>query len=69
MKLPLYQIDAFTSRMFGGNPAAVVLLDTWLPDGILKAIAAENNPAETAFVIRHGEGGASCRVLARGDHR
>ena len=55
MKLPLYQIDAFTSRMFGGNPAAVVLLDTWLPDEVLKAIAAENNLAETAFVIRHGE--------------
>src|SRR6267154_2259225 len=49
------QIDAFTSRMFGGNPAAVVLLDTWLPDEVLKAIAAENNLAETAFVIRHGE--------------
>jgi PhzF family phenazine biosynthesis protein len=55
MKLPLYQIDAFTTRMFGGNPAAVVLLDTWLPDEALKAIAAENNLAETAFVIRHGE--------------
>ncbi len=55
MKLPLYQIDAFTSRMFGGNPAAVVLLDTWLPDRALQAIAAENNLAETAFVVPHGE--------------
>src|SRR5882762_2293347 len=55
MKLPLYQIDAFTSRMFGGNPAAVVLLDAWLPDDVLKAIAAENNLAETAFVVPHGE--------------
>ncbi len=55
MKLPLYQIDAFTSRMFSGNPAAVVLLDAWLPDDALRAIAAENNLAETAFVIRHGE--------------
>ncbi len=55
MKLPLYQIDAFTSRMFGGNPAAVVLLDTWLPDGALQAIAAENNLAETAFVVPHGD--------------
>lgn len=54
MKLPLYQIDAFTTRMFSGNPAAVVLLDTWLPDDALKAIAAENNLAETAFVIPHG---------------
>ena len=55
MKLPLYQIDAFTGRMFGGNPAAVVLLDAWLPDDALRAIAAENNLAETAFVIPHGE--------------
>lgn len=53
MKLPLYQVDAFTNRQFGGNPAAVVLLDDWLPDGILAAIAAENNLAETAFVIPH----------------
>ena len=51
MKLPLYQLDAFTSRRFGGNPAAVVLLDRWLPDSTLAAIAAENNLAETAFVI------------------
>jgi PhzF family phenazine biosynthesis protein len=55
MKLPLYQVDAFTSRMFGGNPAAVVLLDAWLPDDVLREIAAENNLAETAFVIPHGE--------------
>jgi predicted PhzF superfamily epimerase YddE/YHI9 len=51
MKLPLYQVDAFTTRLFGGNPAAVVLLDAWLTDGVLAAIAAENNLAETAFVI------------------
>jgi PhzF family phenazine biosynthesis protein len=51
MKLPLYQVDAFTGRMFGGNPAAVVLLGEWLPDRVLAAIAAENNLAETAFVI------------------
>ncbi len=55
MKLPLYQIDAFTSRLFGGNPAAVVLLDEWLPDTTLAAIAAENNLAETAYVIARGE--------------
>lgn len=51
MKLPLYQVDAFTSRLFGGNPAAVVLLEDWLADDVLAAIAAENNLAETAFVI------------------
>jgi PhzF family phenazine biosynthesis protein len=55
VKLPLYQIDAFTSRLFSGNPAAVVLLDAWLPDTLLAAIAAENNLAETAFVIPHGK--------------
>jgi predicted PhzF superfamily epimerase YddE/YHI9 len=55
MKLPLYQVDAFTQRLFGGNPAAVVLLDAWLPDGVLQAIAAENNLAETAFVIPRPE--------------
>jgi len=51
MKYPLYQIDAFTSRLFGGNPAAVVLLDQWLKDDALQAIAAENNLPETAFVV------------------
>jgi PhzF family phenazine biosynthesis protein len=55
MKLPLYQIDAFTSQMFCGNPAAVVLLDDWLPDRVLAAIAAENNLAETAFVVPRGD--------------
>ena len=39
MRLPLYQVDAFTSRMFGRNPAAVVLLDEWLPDSALAATA------------------------------
>ena len=51
MKYPLFQIDAFTDRLFGGNPAAVVVLEDWLPDPVLAGIAAENNLAETAFVI------------------
>jgi PhzF family phenazine biosynthesis protein len=51
MKLALYQVDAFTARRFGGNPAAVVPLEEWLPDDVMQAIAAENNLAETAFVI------------------
>jgi PhzF family phenazine biosynthesis protein len=55
MKLPLYQVDAFTRRLFGGNPAAVVVLDEWLPDETLQAVAAENNLAETAFVIPRRE--------------
>ena len=51
MKLPLYQVDAFTSRLFGGNPAAIVPLEDWLPDDVLAAIALENNLSETAFVL------------------
>lgn len=55
MKLPIYHVDAFTSRLFGGNPAAVVTLDAWLPDDVMQAIAAENNLAETAFVLPREE--------------
>jgi len=53
MDIPFYQIDAFTDLAFGGNPAAVCPLDRWLPDGVLQAIAAENNLAETAFIVPH----------------
>jgi PhzF family phenazine biosynthesis protein len=54
MKLPVFHVDAFTSRIFGGNPAAVVILEqNWLADELLQAIAAENNLSETAFVITH----------------
>lgn len=56
MPIPLYQIDAFTSRPFGGNPAAVCPLDGWLPDATLQAIAAENNLSETAFFVPDGPG-------------
>ena len=55
MKLPLYQVDAFTDKVFGGNPAAVCPLDAWLPDATLQSIAAENNLAETAFFIPRGD--------------
>jgi PhzF family phenazine biosynthesis protein len=51
MELPIFQVDAFTGRLFRGNPAAVVILPQWLPDETLQAIAAENNLAETAFVV------------------
>lgn len=51
MKLRMVQIDAFTSRVFGGNPAAVVPLEGWLDDATLQAIAAENNLSETAFLV------------------
>jgi predicted PhzF superfamily epimerase YddE/YHI9 len=56
MRVPIYQVDAFTSRRFAGNPAAVCPLESWLPDATLQAIAAENNLAETAFVTPQGEG-------------
>lgn len=51
MQLPLYQVDAFTDRLFSGNPAAVCPLDDWLDDELLQAIAAENNLSETAFFV------------------
>nr|WKN36710.1 PhzF family phenazine biosynthesis protein [Tunicatimonas sp. TK19036] len=51
MQLTLYQVDAFTQKIFGGNPAAVCPLDDWLPDELMQAIAAENNLAETAFFV------------------
>jgi PhzF family phenazine biosynthesis protein len=57
MRLRIYQVDAFTSRVFGGNPAAVVPLEHWLPDDVLQDIALENNLSETAFVIREASKG------------
>src|SRR5947208_3946664 len=56
MRQRIFQIDAFTRRRFAGNPAAVLLLDRFLEDELLLAIAAENNLAETAFLV--AEGGA-----------
>lgn len=52
--IPIYQVDAFTKGAFTGNPAAVCVPDAWLPDGIMQKIAAENNLAETAFIIPDG---------------
>ncbi|RMG18084.1 MAG: PhzF family phenazine biosynthesis protein [Bacteroidetes bacterium] len=54
MNLQLFQVDAFTKRVFGGNPAAVCPLDAWLPDAQLQAIATENNLSETAFLVPKG---------------
>jgi PhzF family phenazine biosynthesis protein len=53
--IPIYQVDAFTDRPFAGNPAAVCLYETWLPDDVLQRIAAENNLSETAFLVPHLE--------------
>lgn len=51
MTLPIYQIDAFTDELFRGNPAAVVVLEEWLPNEILQKIAMENNLSETAYIV------------------
>lgn len=51
MKIPIYQVDAFTNERFKGNPAAVCPLDSWLPVELMQNIAAENNLAETAFIV------------------
>jgi PhzF family phenazine biosynthesis protein len=56
MTLPLYQVDAFSSHIFRGNPAAVCPLDSWPDDATMQSVAAENNLAETAFFIPTSEG-------------
>jgi PhzF family phenazine biosynthesis protein len=56
MKISLYQIDAFASALFKGNPAAVCPLDEWLPDETMQSIAAENNLSETAFFVPKADG-------------
>ncbi len=52
MSIPYFHVDAFASRPFAGNPAGVCILSSWLPDATLQSIAAENNLAETAFMIQ-----------------
>jgi PhzF family phenazine biosynthesis protein len=61
VNLPLYWIDAFTDRAFGGNPAAVVPLDSWPEDALLQKIANENGVSETAFFVRTGAARAQLR--------
>nr|WP_038622878.1 PhzF family phenazine biosynthesis protein [Stutzerimonas stutzeri] len=56
MKLPIYQVDAFTDELFKGNSAAVVPLDQWLSDAQMQSIALENNLSETAFLVREPDG-------------
>jgi len=56
MKLTLYQIDAFTSKLFGGNPAAVIPLDRWVDDDLMQRLAMENNLSETVFFVPHRAG-------------
>lgn len=56
MNIPFYQVDAFTDKLFGGNPAGVCPLEKWLPDETMQKIAMENNLSETAFFIKKDEG-------------
>lgn len=60
MELPIFQVDAFTDRVFSGNPAAVIPLSGWLDDATLQSIAMENNLSETAFLVE-AEGGYELR--------
>ncbi len=55
MKLKIYQVDAFTDKVFAGNPAAVCPLTEWLPEKTMQQIAAENNLAETAFIVHEND--------------
>ena len=66
MKIPFYQIDAFTGRVFAGNPAGVCFLDVWIDADLMQAIAAENNLSETAFLVgAAGQKGALCPAVVR----
>jgi len=56
MKIPFFQVDAFSSNVFGGNPAAVCILNAWIDSDALQSIAAENNLSETAFLVPVSEG-------------
>lgn len=59
--IPMYQVDAFTTHLFAGNPAAVCILDSWPADAVLQSIAAENNLSETAFVCL-GDPAEPCKL-------
>ena len=56
MKIPMWQVDAFTAKVFSGNPAAICMLESWLEDRVLQSIAAENHVSETSFLVRNEEG-------------
>ena len=56
MRLPIFYVDAFTNHVFGGNPAAVCPLPSWLPAPLMQQIAMENGLAETAFFVPDDQG-------------
>ena len=66
MKLSIYQVDAFTDKMFGGNPAAVIPLDKWLDTELMQIIAVENNLSETVFFVKNGDGSYHIRWFTPG---
>jgi PhzF family phenazine biosynthesis protein len=55
MKIPVYKVDAFSAKLFGGNPAAVCPLQNWLSDELMQKIAMENNLSETAFYVNEND--------------
>ena len=61
MRIPYFQVNAFTTETFGGNPAGVCILESWLPDPLLQHIAAENDFSETAFLVP-GDGAGGFRL-------
>lgn len=63
MKLSLHWVDAFTDRVFAGNPAAVVPLDAWIPDALMQSVAAENGLSETVFFVRETDGGEGAYAI------
>ena len=56
MKLKITQVDAFAEKVFSGNPAAIIILEEWLEDGLMQQIALENNLSETAFIVKEEAG-------------
>jgi PhzF family phenazine biosynthesis protein len=64
MKLNIWQVDAFASKPLEGNPAAIVPLQSWLVAELMQRIAAENNVAETAFLVKTGTGSYDLRWFA-----
>jgi PhzF family phenazine biosynthesis protein len=64
VKLKIWQVDAFASRPLEGNPAAIVPLESWIDAGLMQAIAAENNVAETAYFVKTGPGAYDLRWFA-----
>ncbi len=61
LHIPIFQVDAFTDRLFSGNPAAVCQLEDWLSDEMMQQIAAENNLSETAFFVKRADGNFDLR--------